>query len=183
MKSIYVIGFLGVSLWDMRYEHEHSLIKVGHVGIAFEDKPEQILGFHPTVKAIENAGGAENALAILRNRQTLEGTLQDDTVIFERAYQLSIDNSKLTVWQITLHLSDIDFAKVQLQALKWYNEANRFLYGFPHKDEMPEDRDNCATFPRRLDLPLVEPTGHLYFYIPALEKEGKKWQPKGKKDD
>jgi hypothetical protein len=48
---------------------------------------------------------------------------------------------------------------------------------------MPEDRDNCATFPRKLGLPLPETTGQLRWYIAQLENTGEKWQPQGVDDD
>jgi hypothetical protein len=42
------------------------------------------------------------------------------------------------------------------------------------------DRDNCATFPRRLELPLLDPIGQIKDYVRALEMQGEPWQPKGK---
>jgi hypothetical protein len=46
MKSVYLIGFVGVGLRDSRYHQEHGLIILGHVGMSFEGNRQQILGFH-----------------------------------------------------------------------------------------------------------------------------------------
>ena len=48
-------------------------------------------------------------------------------------------------------------------------------YGFPPKDGARPSRDtnNCATYPRRLGLPIPEETGNLRDYIPELERWAK----------
>lgn len=44
---------------------------------------------------------------------------------------------------------------------------------------MPEDADNCATFPRRLNLPLPEPTGRIKHFIRAMivTHQATRWEP------
>ncbi len=61
--------------------------------------------------------------------------------------------------------------------LLWYTEKMTFTYSFPPETPMP-DRDNCATFPRRLGLPLPEASGQLTYYVPALAAVGSEWHPK-----
>ena len=73
MKNIYLIGFRGTSFQDPQYTQEPTLIRAGHVGIAFEDDLDLILGFHPTVEAIENIGGDEAAIEWLKENEPLEG--------------------------------------------------------------------------------------------------------------
>jgi hypothetical protein len=176
MKSVYLIGFVGVGMRDNRYKQEHGLIIMGHVGIAFEGRKNQILGFHPTPEAIEKLGDSATVMNWLRNRKTLDGCLQNDTEIFKRAYYLSQENPNITVWQYTITLQDNEFDKIQSQAMTWYNEKVIFSYGLPIKEGV-QAWDNCATFPKQLGLPIPEPSGYLVVYIPALKSQGKQWQP------
>ena len=66
---------------------EVGLIYAGHVGLkgVVADK---IIGFSPTPQAIQRAGGEANLFAQLVKRQAQPGCLQDDTVVFQRAYEL-----------------------------------------------------------------------------------------------
>lgn len=52
-----------------------------------------------------------------------------------------------------------------------------FAYSFP-PDKPMTDQDNCATFPRRLGLPLLDPIGQIKDYVRALERRGEVWKPK-----
>jgi hypothetical protein len=181
MKKVYVIGFLGLGIRDPRYQTEPGLIKVGHVGIAFEGHEEQILGFHPSPEAIEAVGGPDKALAWLRNRKAgnrLDGCLQDDTRIFERAYQLSQDNSQCMVWQTAVEFDEARFERLREQAQQWYNAKTIFPYAFPLATREVA-WDNCATFPRHLGISLPESSGQLQKYIPTLQDGGMRWKPKG----
>ena len=180
VKSIDLIGFIGVGIRDKQYQAEPGLIKVGHVGICFENE-DRILGFHPTPEAIDAIGGAREAMNWLRNRKDgnrLDGSLQDDTAIFERAYQLSLQGARCTVWQQTISVDEDTFKSIRTQANQWYEEQTLFPYAFPLSIDDIE-WDNCATFPRRLGLTLPETTGQLQRYIPQLQANGKAWRPKG----
>jgi hypothetical protein len=172
MKQIYLIGFRGVGIRP-QYQNENGLILLGHVGFAFEDNRKQILGFHPTPQAIQAFETPQDALQWLRDRKTLDGCLQDDTAIFQRAYVLSKNNAHITVWQHSIEIENDDYSQIQSRALKWYNEGKIFPYGLPATNQT---WDNCATFPRHLGLPLPETTGNLYLYIRILSKIGVPWQ-------
>lgn len=181
MKQVYLIGFLGTGIRDVRYKAEHGLIQLGHVGIAFEDDPTFILGFHPAPEAIEAIGGQEAALAWLRNRKDgnrLDGRLQNDVAIFERAYEISQSNPQTSVWELAQDVDDAVFETVRNQAFEWYNEKRIFPYALPLPSREIE-WDNCATFPRRLGLVLPEASGQLQHYIPVLQAGGRLWKPKG----
>lgn len=181
MKHVYIIGFVGTGIRDARYRDEHGLIQLGHVGLTFEGEPDIILGFHPTPEAIKAIGGQEAALMWLRNRKDgnrLEGCLQNDVAIFERAYDISQTNPQTTVWQMVQELDDEIFVQCQAQAFTWYNEKRIFPYALP----LPSREiawDNCATFPRHLGLELPETSGQLQRYIPILEANGTLWKPRG----
>lgn len=180
MKKIYLIGFRGTSFQAPEYKTEPALIRAGHVGFAFEDDPQFILGFHPTLEAVEAVGGEEAAIEWLKENEPLDGALQADRPIFVRADELHQGGARTDVWQITLELSDADYERVRAQALQWYTEKTVFKYAFPERGQPPlPDRDNCATFPRRLALLLPEPTGQLARYIATLESEGTRWKPEG----
>lgn len=180
MKTIYLIGFIGVGIRNKQYQSEPGLIKVGHVGINFEND-NRILGFHPTPEAINAIGGAREAMNWLRNRKDgnrLDGALQDDTAIFERAYELSLRGARCTVWQQAIEFDSDTFERIREQAYNWYEEQKLFPYAFPLSIEDIE-WDNCATFPRRLGLTLPEASGQLQRYIPHLQAHGQAWKPKG----
>jgi hypothetical protein len=89
MKKIYLLGFRGTGFADLQYAAEPALIRAGHVGIAFEDDPTLILGFHPTEAEIARVGGEEAAIEWLKENEPLDGALQADYAIFARAYALS----------------------------------------------------------------------------------------------
>lgn len=181
MKQIYFIGFLGTGIRNVRYQNEHGLIRLGHVGIAFEDAPSFIFGFHPTSEAIEAIGGQEAALNWLRNRKAgnrLDGCLQNDSMIFERAYEISQIDPVTTVWEKAYSIEHEVFEYVQKQTMQWYNEKRIFPYALPLPSREIE-WDNCATFPRRLGLVLPETSGQLQLYIAALQLDGRLWKPEG----
>jgi hypothetical protein len=176
VKSILLIGFRGTGFHDSRYRNEPALIQAGHVGIVFEDHPKDIYGFHPTQLAIEQIGGEDIALEWLKENEPLEGALQLDTWIFIRAFQLSIAGARTKVWKWTIYVSDEEYNHIQKQVFHWYTQETVFIYAFPPRDQEPHpDRDNCATFPRRLGLPLPEVSGQITKYILALESIGEEW--------
>jgi len=181
MKKIYLLGFRGTSFQAIEYKQESALIRAGHVGFAFEDEPDFIFGFHPTPEAVEAVGGEEAAIELLKENEPLDGALQADRAIFVRAFDLHQGGARTEVWQITLELTDTEYEHVRAQAFQWYTEKIVFTYAFPKRGQPPlPDRDNCATFPRRLALPLPEPTGQLTRYSLILEAQGTRWKPKGR---
>lgn len=177
MKYVCLVGFADVGIRKPEYRNEHGLIKLGHVGILFEGVNSTILGFHPTPGAIHAIGGEDKAYDWLRNRKRLDGSLQNDTFVFDRAFDLSTSNSDLTVWQLPLLLPASEFDRVVEKASRWHWEQNIFPYMLPPKVPT-ENWDNCATFPRRLGLSIPESTGQLFWYIEALRHQGNRWIPK-----
>lgn len=180
MKKIYLIGFRGTSFQALEYKAELALIRAGHVGFAFENDSQFMLGFHPTPEAIEAVGGEAAAIEWLKENEPLDGALQADRPIFVRAHELHLNGARTEVWQVTLELPDDEYERVRTLALQWYTEKTVFTYAFPERGQPPlPDRDNCATFPRRLTLPLPETTGQLTRYIEALERAGTRWKLEG----
>jgi len=178
MKTVYLIGFRGTGFRDSRYRVEPALIWAGHVAMAFEGAEDSIFGFHPTPEAVAAAGGDEAVITLLKAGQTLDGALQADLAIFVRAAELAEQEGRTTVWQAAIHLPDEEFERIRQQALWWYNEQTIFAYAFPLNELMP-DRDNCATFPRRLGLPLLDPIGQIKDYVRVLEEQGEPWKRRG----
>lgn len=177
MKRIYLVGFRGTGFRDVNFSAEPALIWAGHVGIMFEDDPGLILGFHPTEEAVKAAGGTQEAVQRLRAKGTLAGILQQDYLIFVRAAQLAQQGARTAVWQLVTQVEDDVYEQIRQQALTWYNEKIQFSYAFP-TDELMPDRDNCATFPRRLGLPVLDPVGQIKDYVSQLEQQGEPWQPR-----
>jgi hypothetical protein len=182
MKTIYLIGFRGTSFRTEPFKSESLLIRAGHVGFAFEGDESRVFGFHPTAEAARAIGDDEAVLAWLRKLNTMPGTIQDDTAIFRRAVELAKTGARTTVWQVSIVVSDDEFQRIRNLTMLWYTEQKTFLYSFPPEELLP-DRDNCATFPRRLGLPLLEVTGQLVFLIPKLAEQGTEWHPQEDDDD
>ena len=181
MKNVYLIGFRGTGFRDEQYAHEAALIRAGHVGIAFEGEEMLIYGFHPTPEAAQTIGGDDAVIDWLKRLKTLPGALQLDTEVFLRAHELTKAGARTQLWRMAISLSDEAFEQIKRQALLWYTEKKTFDYSFPPEEPLP-DRDNCATFPRRLGLPLPEPTGQLTYYVSALAEGGSEWHPKEDED-
>ena len=178
MKHVYLVGFRGTGFRNQQYQNEPLLIRAGHVGFYFEDDPQRIFGFHPTEQAVNAVGDDQAVIDWLKNHRILEGALHDDTVVFQRAYDLAQSGAPTVVWQMSIPLNDDAFDRIREQAEQWYTDGKVFMYSFPPA-EPKTDRDNCATFPRKLGLLLPEPTGNLREYIPALQANGEIWTPEG----
>lgn len=177
MRSIFLIGFEGVGFRNPKYEAENGLIRAGHVGFAFEAKPEDIYGFHPSAEAVERAGGEAAVLQLLLEGSAIDGTLQIDTDVFKRAADLAESGARTQVWQIDIPVGEDEFERIRHQTLDWYNMQKVFQYAFPRRTiPLTDERDNCATFPRRLDIQLPEQSGQLSWYIEAMRARGEPWK-------
>jgi hypothetical protein len=184
MKKIYVLGFRGTGFANPEYAAEPALIRAGHIGIAFEDAPTLILGFHPTDNEIGRVGGEDATIEWLKENKSLEGTLQADYSIFVRAYTLSQAGARTDVWQMVIEVSEEEYEDIRSLATRWYTEGTPFTYAFPMRGQVSaQDRDNCATFPRRLGLPIPEPSGQLTKYIAEMEKLAERWSPRERQSD
>lgn len=181
MKKVYLIGFRGTGFRDAQFSQEAALIRAGHVGISFEGEKNRVFGFSPTTEASQAVGDDTAVIEWLKEHNTLPGALQDDTAIFIRADTLAQQGARTQVWQMVITLEDEAFERIRQQVLQWYNEGTTFTYVFPRQGEEPlADRDNCATFPLRLGLPLPEPSGQLVKYMSALSSAGERWTPQAK---
>ncbi len=180
-KKAYLIGFRGTGFSDERYIYEPALVRAGHIGLAFEGQTSLILGFHPTAEASAAFDNEEAAIEWLKEGNSLPGAVQEDSAIFERAYVLAEQGARTMVWQVAVELDESEFERVLSQIFQWYTEKTTFTYAFPSRGVIPlTDQDNCATFPRRLGLPLPEETGQLVRYMAALEAIGQHWEPSGR---
>lgn len=179
MKKVYLVGFRGVGFKNRAFEDEDALIWAGHVGFCFEDEEYLIYGFHPTPEASEQIGDSKAVVAWLKRHNPIAGRLFDDTPIFLRAYELSLLGVDTTVWELVVELEDHEFEAIRALTKEWYNNHTEFLYAFPSLDNDDEESitDNCATFPRRVGIPIPEETGNLRDYIPLLQENGKRWRP------
>ena len=186
MKRIYILGFRGKGIRDHRFDNE-PLISAGHVGIAFEGYDGSIIGFHPTDKAIRDAGGIEKAIAKLLDHEsgddTLEGQLYEDYAIFARANELAEQRFDLrerntTVFQYTIECTDEEFERIRKLVMQWYNEETKFTYAFP-SDPLRENRNNCATFLQTAGIPKLDGNGDTTEYVPILKEQKTVWTPRG----
>lgn len=79
-----------------------------------------------------------------RKGNRLDGCLQNDRAIFERAYEISQDNPRTSVWEMAQGLDDETFEKLRKQAFAWYNEKCIFPYALPLPSREIE-WDNCLS--------------------------------------
>lgn len=178
MRAIFLIGFRGTGFRDHKFANEPALIRAGHVGFFFEDDKGTIYGFHPTEEAVERVGGETEAIEWLKAKNILDGALQQDQEIFARAAVLASQGARTSVWQLPINVSDEEFDRIKAQTIAWYNAHQLFNYAFPPDEPLP-DRDNCATFPRRLGLPLLDEVGQIKDYVRVLESNGTTWTDEG----
>lgn len=180
MKKVYLVGFRGTGFADKRFRDEPALIRAGHVGFYFEDDRDLIFGFHPTEEAVRSVGDDEAVIEWLKAKQVLDGSLQDDYAIFARADELAQGEhgARTMVWEFAVELSDEAFERIRQQVKLWYDEQKVFTYAFP-SEPIKANQDNCATFPRRLGLPVLDSIGQIKDYVRVLQRIGQVWKPKG----
>jgi hypothetical protein len=178
VPTVYLLGFRGTGDFDHpQYAHEPALIKAGHVGLQLEGD-ERVFGFHPTVAAAEQAGGEKALIELLKEHQAQDGTVQEDTAIFQRARALAQQGERTTVWVIAYEFTTAEFEAFQNQLLDWYVHEKIFRYNFPKTDgSFNLGEYNCALFPKLLGLAIPSLDGNLRVYIEALKRGGTEWQP------
>ena len=183
MASIEVLIFRGtggVSNKDHPYYGELALVRAGHVGLSgvIEGK---IIGFHPTPEVGEKLG-EEQLIKSLSDHVAQPGRLQDDTVYFERAYELIEElEGRTTVYSYEVEISEETLLEIQ----SWYNNKQEAPYNFPKRDgSFAEGEYNCAVFINVFGIPLPAGNGLLSQLIIEMEKEGyDQWKPEPKQND
>jgi hypothetical protein len=167
-------GTGGVTKKDHPSYHELALVRAGHVAVVGIIKGK-IIGFHPTPEAAEALGGEEALINALINHQAQPGRLQDDDVYFLRAFELSKEDERTTVYTYEVEISDETLAEIE----KWYNDHKEAPYNFPNKDgSFAPNESNCATFWLRFKIALPEETGSIERLTNIMkDEEYDKWQP------
>lgn len=184
VKTIRIIAFRGTGFKYQYYidPADDPLLVVGHVGFQF-DTPA-IYGFHPPASALEEKGGLRAAFDLLRQRETMAGTIQDDTYTFRRAYQLSLGRppamgDRLVVYTMSQNYGDQTFDHIRDTFIGWYTEERVFPYGFPPV-EHDTPYDNCATIQRHLGIEIPDfewHRGEIDLYIRLFRAHGERWTP------
>jgi hypothetical protein len=154
---------------------EPGLVKLGHVGIQFEDDP-RIFGFSPATSTEDE----EILISHLKAHYAQPGTIKDDTAIFERADELFEQGERTeviyTVWD---NISEAEYLQMKGQVLTWYNtQENIALYNLPQDGGgFGENEYNCSTFPQLLGLSIPLDTGLMKDYIRLMRNQGaQRWQ-------
>lgn len=185
MPIIQLVAFRGtggvINRNSPYFGQEPGLVRAGHVGLKsiLADDPEAIIGFSPTPDATNALGGEQDLLdKLVKEHDAQPGCLQDDTAVFERAYEL-IDETRgrTTVWMLDVEISDDALREIR----SWYTEQYTAKYNLPEKEppEFQEGQYNCATFPAKLNVPIPAATGKLQQYIKyMIEKGAVEWTPK-----
>jgi len=168
MPTVILYGFQG----NARLARGTSpLIATGHVGLS-ADGGKTIYGFGP----IKPDGLSEKEFTNLlrRERQSFDGQLSDDTVLF---YQVAAGQFNKGSWELELYrfwqtVEDITFAKV-LQQIE--NKGKDSKYMLPHENlPFPANTYNCATFWGQCGIDIPDKSGILREYIPAMIDQGAK---------
>jgi hypothetical protein len=178
-----LIGFRGTGFRTQKYQSEPGLVKAGHVGFAFEEDPSTIYGFHPTRVAEQSAGGEQSLIDLLKEHQKQRGSIQIDTLIFERANELfnagELDG-QTEVWLLIREVSQEEYNRIRQTVLKWYQEQTDFWYNFPDINGQfsAPDEYNCAVFPAMLGIESPTENGLIRKYIEAMRDAGAiRWSP------
>jgi hypothetical protein len=133
--KVYLIAFRGMNELHNPENREPALVKVGHVGLRFEDD-ERIFGFSPSKEALDTAGSEQALIEKLKNNEPQAGCVRDDTAIFKRAYELNQQGNKRTevFYLLCADLPEIEYSRVKAQVLEWYNtQKSMAWYNFPQK--------------------------------------------------
>jgi hypothetical protein len=182
MPKVSVIGFRGTGNFKSpKYRDKPGLIKAGHVGIQLEGD-KRIFGFSPAPKVIEAVGGEDKLLELLLEHNAQIGTIQDDTTIFELAYQLHQkgERTEVIVWE--QDLTEKEFEAIQNDLLDWFESQKTYLYNLPFEDgTFEKDQCNCAIFPKLLGITIPSENGNLRVYLETMREKGAKlWQAPNK---
>lgn len=178
VKVLIFRGTGGVSNKSHPYYGELALVRAGHVGLSGVIEG-QIIGFHPTPEIGETLG-EQQLIKLLGEHIAQPGRLQDDTVYFERAYELIEETEGRTrVYEYEVEISEETLMEVQ----SWYNNQQEAPYNFPEIDgSFAEGEYNCAVFINVFGIPLPAGSGSLKRIVRKMETEGyEKWKPN--KDD
>lgn len=152
---------------------DEPLLEFGHVGVSFDGGK--------TIHALTPKPAADMTMEEVKHRlkagEVFPGRIRDDRNVFELAEQLANERGwstrptravLLLEPEVALRLHEQ--AKAQEEMKPGDPEIGR--YGFPSRDEAATcaDVNNCATYPRRLGIPIPEANGNLRDYIPALQR-------------
>lgn len=176
MKSVFIFAFRGTGRSKTSpFASEPPLIKLGHVGIAFESSPKTIWGFRPMDDAVAGFADQDALIDYLINRQPLPGTLYDDYAIFVRAAQLSIEGARTEVRQLELILPESDFDALQQTVQQIIDNRTQFQYALPSADPRT---NNCVTFPKFIGVPLWDTNGMVNeFMDEMIRRFASRWRP------
>lgn len=169
-------GTGGVRNKNHPYYDETALVKAGHVGISGVIEGE-IIGFHPTPEVINELGGTEALIDELAEYKPHPGRLQNDSVYFERAYELMEETSgRTTIYTYAVDVSDETFNMIK----SWYDEGKEALYNFPNTEGKFQNQEtNCAIFwTQWFKIPLPLNTGSIKVLTDYMrDEEYETWQP------
>lgn len=176
MKQITIVAFRGIGFRRSKYKTEPALVRAGHIGVIFEGEPTKIYGFHPSSEAVDNAGGIEQLIDLLKRHKRQPGTVQDDTSVFHRAHELAQQgelNRRTEVYQLVYELDDDIYQEAYNAMLDLYQSQKTIWYNFPYEDGTFEDNEyNCAVFPKHMGIPIPSENGLVNKYIEAMQEQG-----------
>ncbi len=179
MRTIKLFAFNGAGFRSHRDLELQGLVRSGHVGIGFEED-ERILGFHPTLKAVIDAGGESALITALKNHIRQPGSFQEDQNAFLEAVAYAKSHGLDThVYVYDINVSDDEYKCIQYFTEKWLQSGQVFSYNFPDFDSSFTDGEyNCATFLNVLGLQLPSEKPLLNEFVEEIKEKGAElWQP------
>lgn len=176
MKTVFVFAFRGTGRSKTSpFASEPPLIKLGHVGFALEENPNVIWGFRPTDEAASHFSDDSALINHLSEGKSLPGTLYNDYAIFARAAQLQKEGAQTEVRRLGLPMSDEDFDRLVKTLETITITGQHFNYALPSDDRQS---DNCATFPKRIGVPLWNTKGIIReFMDDMIRLDADRWRP------
>ncbi len=190
VPTISLLGFRGAGTKDdlLAPDSPHPYQVTGHVGYKLKDKGP-IYGFGPNVS---DEIPHHKIIESLKQGERYPGQITNDTDVF-RAVATNPAVGRDGNPQVVIE-QKIPFLRPQFERIK--KEHNRLLaagpstevlYGFPSRKSAGEGISassdgkepvfNCATFPKRLGIPIPEKTGNMRKYMTPLAEAGRPWKP------
>jgi hypothetical protein len=181
-RTVSILGFEGIGILGVRPElrNEHPLIAFGQFGVSL-DRGRTIFGFSPSDVAIRQLiqqEGVDGFRALLLRGSAILGQVQNDTSIFRRAHVLFREGlGETQVWELPYEVSQSQFHRIESQIRQQIESGpNPSWYALPTtriiEGSMPVQCNNCATWPRTLNLNIPENTGVLEIYMAELRNSG-----------
>lgn len=186
MCTIYVLFFRGIGFSNPQYKQLNlsSLVKVGHVGIKFQNE-RTIYGLSPSEDAILKAGGIDKCYELLKKHVYFEGRVMPDNDVFRQAFEMSQYGARCKVWVYHQVVAFNEFIRVKQLVKHFAQVKNAFRYTYPFPNgSFRETALNCVSFIEFLGISLPCKNGNMRVFVEKMIVNGAEpWDEVEKKEE